>query len=166
MTRFDATEPNHHNRSGQFIWYIKRSTQFVIDSFAPDTLAYDPTDGLIRTSCHPSPYDVSVTRDEQAHRRPSYSMTSLLWLISSVINIYVWCIIISAILSWLVAFNVVNTQNRIIYLVGDTLYRITDPLLRPIRRFMPNLGGIDISPIILILVLFFIRSLLFEYWPR
>ena len=93
-------------------------------------------------------------------------MTSLLWLISSVINIYVWCIIISAILSWLVAFNVVNTQNRIIYLVGDTLYRITDPLLRPIRRFMPNLGGIDISPIILILALFFIRSLLFEYWPR
>ena len=93
-------------------------------------------------------------------------MTSLLWLISSVINIYVWCIIISAILSWLVAFNVVNTQNRIIYLVGDTLYRITDPLLRPIRRFMPNLGGIDISPIVLILALFFIRSLLFEYWPR
>lgn len=93
-------------------------------------------------------------------------MTSLLWLISSVINIYLWCIIISAILSWLVAFNVVNTQNRIIYLVGDTLYRITDPLLRPIRRFMPNLGGIDISPIILILALFFIRSLLFEYWPR
>ncbi len=93
-------------------------------------------------------------------------MTSLLWLISTVINLYVWCIIISAILSWLIAFNVVNTQNRIIYLAGDTLYRITDPLLRPIRRYMPNLGGIDISPVILILALFFIRSLLFEYWPR
>jgi YggT family protein len=93
-------------------------------------------------------------------------MTSLLWLISTVINLYVWCIIISAILSWLIAFNVVNTQNRIIYLVGDTLYRITNPLLRPIRRYMPNLGGIDISPVILILALFFFRSLLFEYWPR
>ena len=93
-------------------------------------------------------------------------MTSLLWLISTVINLYVWCIIISAIMSWLIAFNVVNTQNRIVYLIGETLHRITDPLLRRIRRFMPNLGGIDVSPIILILGLFFIRSLLFEYWPR
>ena len=93
-------------------------------------------------------------------------MTSLLWLISTVINLYVWCIILSAIMSWLIAFNVVNTQNRIVYIIGDTLHRITDPLLRRIRRFMPNLGGIDVSPIILILILFFIRSLLFEYWPR
>lgn len=93
-------------------------------------------------------------------------MTSLLWLIGTVINLYVWCIIISAIMSWLIAFNVVNTQNRIVYLIGDTLHRITDPLLRRIRRFMPNLGGIDVSPIILILGLYFIRSLLFEYWPR
>jgi YggT family protein len=93
-------------------------------------------------------------------------MTSLHWLISTVINLYVWCIIISAIMSWLIAFNVVNTQNRIVYLIGDTLHRITDPLLRPIRRYTPNLGGIDVSPIILILGLVFIRSLLFEYWPR
>jgi YggT family protein len=93
-------------------------------------------------------------------------MTSLLWLISTVINLYVWCIIISAIMSWLIAFNIVNTQNRIVYLIGDTLHSITAPLLQPIRRFMPNLGGIDVSPIILILSLFFIRSLLFEYWPR
>ena len=93
-------------------------------------------------------------------------MTSLHWLISTVINLYLWCIIISAIMSWLIAFNVVNTQNRIVYLIGDTLHRITDPLLRPIRRYTPNLGGIDVSPIILILGLVFIRSLLFEYWPR
>lgn len=76
------------------------------------------------------------------------------------LDLYLWCIIISAILSWLVAFNVVNTGNRIVYMIGDFLYRITDPALRPIRRFMPNLGGIDISPVILILVIFFAQRVL------
>jgi len=93
-------------------------------------------------------------------------MNSLLALISMVIELYVWCLIISAILSWLVAFNVLNTQNRFVYAVGEFLYRITEPALRPIRRFLPNLGGIDISPIVLILLLFFVRNLLFEYLPR
>ena len=90
-------------------------------------------------------------------------MQSLLWLIDTVLNLYIWCLIISAILSWLVAFKVVNTQNRIVFTVGDFLYRITEPALAPIRRFMPNLGGIDISPIALILLLLFARSLLSEY---
>ena len=90
-------------------------------------------------------------------------MQSILWLIDTVITLYIWCLIISAILSWLVAFNVVNTQNRIVYMIGDFLYRVTEPALVPIRRFLPNLGGIDISPIGLILLLLFIRSLLFEY---
>lgn len=76
------------------------------------------------------------------------------------INLYVWLVIASAILSWLVAFNVVNTRNQFIYTVGDFLHRITEPALRPIRRFLPNLGGIDISPVILILVLFFAQRLL------
>lgn len=76
------------------------------------------------------------------------------------IDIYIWVVIISAILSWLVAFNVVNTTNRLVYTVGDFLYRITEPALRPIRRIVPNLGGIDISPIILILVLYFIQLVL------
>lgn len=76
------------------------------------------------------------------------------------INLYVWLVIASAILSWLVAFNVVNTRNQFIYMVGDFLHRITEPALRPIRRFLPNLGGIDISPVILILVLFFAQRLL------
>ena len=138
----------------------------TLSSFEPGSIRRISMQVARAGSCHLSCYDVSVTRNEQAQGRSGQSMSSLLWLISSVINLYVWCIIISAILSWLVAFNVVNTQNRIIYLAGDTLYRITDPLLRPIRRYMPNLGGIDISPIILILALFFIRSLLFEYWPR
>ena len=76
------------------------------------------------------------------------------------INLYVWLVIASAILSWLVAFNVVNTRNQFIYMIGDFLHRITEPALRPIRRFLPNLGGIDISPVILILVLFFAQRLL------
>ena len=92
-------------------------------------------------------------------------MQSFVWLISTMIELYVWCLIISAVLSWLVAFNVLNTQNRFVYAVGDFLHRITEPALRPIRRFLPHLGGIDISPIVLILLLFFARSLLFEYMP-
>jgi YggT family protein len=90
-------------------------------------------------------------------------MQSFLWLIDTVITLYIWCLIVSAILSWLVAFNVVNTQNRIVYTVGDFLYRVTEPALAPIRRFLPSFGGIDLSPIVLILLLLFIRNLIFEY---
>ena len=79
------------------------------------------------------------------------------------IDIYIWVVIFAAILSWLVAFKVVNTSNRVVYMIGDFLYRITEPVLRPIRNFLPNLGGIDISPIILILILFFARNLITEY---
>ncbi len=90
-------------------------------------------------------------------------MQSLVWLIDTVIHLYIWCLIISAVLSWLVAFNVVNTQNRIVYTIGDFLYRVTEPALGPIRRFLPNLGGIDLSPIVLILLLLFARNLLQEF---
>lgn len=93
-------------------------------------------------------------------------MQSLFFLIDSVLALYFWIIIISAILSWLVAFNVVNTSNRIVYAVGDVLYRLTEPALRPIRRFMPNLGGIDLSPVVLLLLIGFARNLLREYWFR
>lgn len=89
-------------------------------------------------------------------------MLSFLNLISTVITLYVWTLIISAVLSWLVAFGVINTRNRFVYMVGDFLNRVTEPALRPIRRIVPNLGGIDISPIILIVLLFFVRNLLFE----
>ncbi|MFH1806222.1 MAG: YggT family protein [Pseudomonadota bacterium] len=89
-------------------------------------------------------------------------MESVLLLISTVIQLYIWCLIIQAILSWLVAFNIVNTSNRFVYMVGDFLYRITEPALRPIRRVLPNLGGIDLSPIVLILLLIFARNLMFE----
>jgi YggT family protein len=89
-------------------------------------------------------------------------MRSILWLLDTLITLYVYILIASAILSWLVAFNVVNVRNPIVAQVGDFLYRITEPALRPIRSVLPNLGGIDISPIILILLLYFARMLLFE----
>lgn len=84
----------------------------------------------------------------------------LIQVVQIALQIYVWAIIISAILSWLVAFNVVNTSNRIVYTIGDFLYRITEPALRPIRRFLPNLGGIDLSPLVLVLGIWFLQGVL------
>ena len=76
------------------------------------------------------------------------------------IDLYIWLVIIGAILSWLVAFNVINTSNQLVYLILDFLYRITEPALRRIKRFLPDLGGVDISPVILILGLIFIQMVL------
>jgi len=84
----------------------------------------------------------------------------LIRIIVIALDIYIWAIIISAILSWLVAFNVINTRNQFVSMVGDFLWRVTEPALRPIRRFVPNLGGIDISPIILILLVYFLQMVL------
>ena len=93
-------------------------------------------------------------------------MWSLLSLIRLILQIYSWIIIAAAVMSWLVAFGVLNVRNQFIRMVVDVLYRLTEPVLRPIRRIMPNLGGVDISPVILLLGLFFVRSLLWEYvWP-
>ncbi len=89
-------------------------------------------------------------------------MYAFLNLVDSVISIYTWLLIISVILSWLVSFNVVNTRNRFVYAVMDFLHRITEPALRPIRRVLPNLGGIDISPVVLILLLIFLGRFLRE----
>lgn len=91
-------------------------------------------------------------------------MVPLIGFIVLVIDLYIWVVIASAILSWLIAFNVVNTQNRFVYSVADMLYRVTDPALRPIRSFIPNLGGIDITPVILILFLLFIRDVVLLGW--
>ena len=90
-------------------------------------------------------------------------MKSVLILLDSVITIYIWILIINALLSWLIAFNVLNTSNRLVYSLLDISYKITDPLLRPIRNFLPNLGNIDVSPVVLILLLMFVRNLIFEY---
>ena len=89
-------------------------------------------------------------------------MKSIFILLDSVIQIYLWVIIINALLSWLVAFNILNTQNRFVFSVLDTTYKLTDPVLNKIRRFIPNFGSIDISPVILILALMFLRNLVFE----
>jgi YggT family protein len=93
-------------------------------------------------------------------------MTSLLKLILQIIDIYIMVVVASAIMSWLVAFNVLNTRNQFIRWVVDFLYRITEPVLRPIRRVLPNFGGIDVSPVVLLLGLYFLSSLLIEYWPH
>lgn len=84
-------------------------------------------------------------------------------LIDTVIGLYIWVLIASVILSWLVAFGIINTRNQVVYTIGDLLHRLTDPLLRPIRSILPSMGGLDISPIVLILALYFVRDLAFEY---
>jgi YggT family protein len=90
-------------------------------------------------------------------------MRAVLDVILVVLQIYVWLLIAAAILSWLIAFNVVNTHNQVVAVIGDFLYRITEPVLRPIRSIMPNLGGLDLSPVILILIIFFIQSVIVRY---
>ena len=88
-------------------------------------------------------------------------MQSVLGLIDTLVSLYMWALILSAILSWLVAFNVVNTSNPVIHRIGDFLHRVTEPVLAPIRRMLPSLGGIDISPIIVILLIqFIVRGLI------
>ena len=87
-------------------------------------------------------------------------MIELLAFISYLLTLYVYILIAAAVLSWLIAFNVVNTRNNIVAMIGNFLYRITDPVLRPIRNVMPDLGGIDISPVIVILVIIFIQSVI------
>ena len=89
-------------------------------------------------------------------------MKSILVLLDSVITIYIWIIIINAISSWLVAFNILNTQNRFVFSVLDTTSKLTDPALNKIRRFLPTFGSVDLSPVVLILFLMFIRNVVFE----
>ena len=90
-------------------------------------------------------------------------MKSVLVLFDNIVTLYIWVLIINAILSWLVAFNILNTANRLVYAFLDVSYRLTAPPLNFIRRYIPNLGSIDISPIILILLLMFFRNLIFEF---
>jgi YggT family protein len=93
-------------------------------------------------------------------------MNPFLWLIDTIISIYIWLLIASAVLSWLIAFNVVNARNPIVHNVGEFLFRVTEPLLRPIRNMLPNLGGIDISPVILVIALLFLRQFIFWIYLR
>ncbi len=90
-------------------------------------------------------------------------MRSILDIILIVLDAYIWLLIAAAVLSWLVAFNVVNTRNQFVDMIGNFLYRITEPVLRPIRSIMPNLGGIDVSPVILILLIILLKSIIVRY---
>ncbi|HTP90640.1 MAG TPA: YggT family protein [Xanthobacteraceae bacterium] len=90
-------------------------------------------------------------------------MRALFLVIDLALQLYIWIVIAMAIFSWLVAFNVVNTRNQVVAMIGEFLYRITDPVLRPIRNMLPNLGGIDISPVILFFIIIFIRYVIALY---
>ena len=90
-------------------------------------------------------------------------MRAILDVILLALQIYVWLLIAAAVLSWLIAFNVVNTRNPVVAAIADFLHRITEPLLRPIRGMMPNLGGIDVSPVILILIILLIENIIVRY---
>jgi YggT family protein len=112
---------------------------------------------------------LSLTRPSgysSAGQGGSLRMNPFLWLIDTIITIYIWLLIASAVLSWLIAFNVVNVRNPIVANIGEFLYRLTEPLLRPIRNMLPNLGGIDISPVILILGLLFLERFIFWVYFR
>jgi YggT family protein len=84
-------------------------------------------------------------------------MIELFGFISLLLTLYIYILVAAAVMSWLVAFNVVNPRNQFVSMVGEFLYRITEPVLRPVRNVLPNLGGIDISPIIVIIIIWFIQ---------
>jgi YggT family protein len=89
-----------------------------------------------------------------------------LWLVDTIITLYIWILIAAAILSWLIAFNIVNISSQFVRSVANFFYHVTEPALRPIRGILPNLGGIDISPVILIIALMFLRQLIFWLYYR
>ncbi len=93
-------------------------------------------------------------------------MNSLFFLIVQLISLYKFVLIVYIIMTWLINFNVINTSNRFIYSLMEALYRLSEPSLRIVRKFIPNLGNIDISPIIVFLLLEFLQRLIIEYWPR
>ena len=90
-------------------------------------------------------------------------MRAVLDIVLIILDLYVWLLIASAILSWLIAFNVVNTRNQFVAAVAEFLFRITEPVLAPIRNMMPNFGGLDISPIIVILIIMLIERVITYY---
>ena len=91
-------------------------------------------------------------------------MQSLLILFDNLISFFIWILIINVALSWLIGFRILNVQNKFVYLVYEFSYKITAPPLNIIRRYLPNFGSIDISPVLLIFLLYFIRNLVFEYF--
>ena len=90
-------------------------------------------------------------------------MIPVLNTIMYALNIYIWIMIAAAIFSWLFAFNVINSRNEFVNMIGRFLYAVTEPVLKPIRRFMPDLGGVDISPIIVFILIYLIQQLIVYY---
>jgi YggT family protein len=90
-------------------------------------------------------------------------MRAILDIVLIVLDLYVWLLIASAILSWLIAFNVINTRNQFVSAVAEFLYRITEPVLSPIRNRLPSMGGLDISPVIVILIILFLQRIIAYY---
>ena len=90
-------------------------------------------------------------------------MQSLFYLLIQILDLYWWIVIINVIISWLIGFNVLNTQNRFVFMIFDFTNRLTNPILNKIRNFLPNFGVIDVSPVVLLLALWFIKSLMYEY---
>ena len=90
-------------------------------------------------------------------------MRSILYILLLILDLYIWLLIAAAVLSWLVAFNVINSRNQFVAMVGDFLYRITEPLLRPIRSILPSLGGLDLSPVVLILLIILLKDIIVRY---
>lgn len=93
-------------------------------------------------------------------------MNSLLALIIQIINLYTYILLVYIITTWLIAFNIINTSNKIVYSIVEVLYRLCEPVLKSVRKYIPNIGNIDISPVIVLLLLWFLQNLLIEYWPR
>ena len=93
-------------------------------------------------------------------------MNSLLGLIIQIINLYQFILIIYIISMWLVSFNIINTSNRFVYSLIEAMHRLCDPSLKIVRKYVPSFGTVDISPVIVYLLLWFLKSLLIEYWPR
>ena len=90
-------------------------------------------------------------------------MKAIYLLAYELLNIYKWIVIANVIISWLVAFNVINTQNRFVYSILEITYRLTDPFLNKIRRFLPNLGTLDISPVVLLVLIWFLQTCMYLY---
>jgi YggT family protein len=93
-------------------------------------------------------------------------MLPLVLVLNELLEIYKWVVIVWVVLSWLISFNVVNTRNRFVYVVSDVLYRVTEPALRPIRRILPNVGGLDLSPLALFFIIYLIQLYVIVYLVR
>ena len=129
---------------------VKQSTEV-----AADNERLQPAAVMTKSLCRSTP-------EERRDANLEATMLSLISLIYTAIQIYIYILIASAVLSWLIAFNVINMSNQFVATIAEAMWRLTEPALKPIRRFIPNLGGIDISPVILILLLIFAQNLLVE----